>query len=419
MPTAVAFSYNNPPMTSIIPDSSPSATLTDNYTRGAIYFYSRVRYAPTLEVRYTAAADAPIIRVPFTQGGPGRVRDEICWRAEPLLPPSGTWQFRIDIGHHTYAVPENRGSYDFYTTNLRQLWVQYGQLFDYEPAPALSLSRVVKIPHFTGSLSRRALYVYLPRGYDQHPHKKYPVLYMHDGQNCFESFAHDSYSGSWRADHTADALIAHGQMRECLIVGVSNGGHERIPEYLPPYATYQPLHREAVNGEQGHGGRPRFSLIPGHANLTADYYIHEVAPFIAQYYRAQTGREHTATCGSSMGGLFSAYMAWEHPEFAQHHAALSSSFWITRNQQGQLTAVERFKQRPPRDVRLWLDSGTRDAPDVGDDGQHDTASARDALLENGFIQGHNLHYYLAQGSTHHESAWAARLDKVFRYLFPL
>jgi predicted alpha/beta superfamily hydrolase len=211
-------------------------------------------------------------------------------------------------------------------------------------------------------------------------------------------------------------------MRECLIVGVSNGGHERIPEYLPPYATYQPLHRGHANGEQSNGGghgHPKFSLIPGHANRTADYYQQDVAPFVAKYYRAEQGREHTATCGSSMGGLFSLYMAWEHADFAQHHAALSTSFWITRNQQGKLTAVERLRQRPPRDIRLWLDSGSRDAPDVGDDGQQDTASARDALLENGYVQGHNLHYYLAEGSTHHESSWAARLDKVFRYLFPL
>ena len=409
-------------MTITTTEHPQSFSITDNHSRGTVYFYSRVRYAPTLEVRHTAADDSPITRLPFTHAGSGRVRDEICWRADPLLPPTGTWQFRIDIGHHTYAVPENRGSFDFYSTNLRQLWVQYGQLFDYEPAPALSLSRVVKIPHFTGTLTRRALYIYLPRGYDQHPHKKYPVLYMHDGQNCFESFAHDSYSGSWRADHTADALIAHGHMRECLIVGVSNGGHERIPEYLPPYATYQPLHRGHANGEQGNSGghgHPKFSLIPGHANRTADYYQPDVAPFVAQYYRAEQGREHTATCGSSMGGLFSLYMAWEHTDFAQHHAALSTSFWITRNPQGQLTAVERLRQRPPRDIRLWLDSGSRDAPDVGDDGQYDTLAARNALLENGYVQGHNLHYYLAEGSTHHESSWAARLDKVFRYLFPL
>lgn len=64
----------------------------------------------------------------------------------------------------------------------------YGEIFSYQPAPDVSPSRVIKLPAFTGSLPTRPLYIYLPRGYDEHLDRAYPVLYMHDGQNCFETF---------------------------------------------------------------------------------------------------------------------------------------------------------------------------------------------------------------------------------------
>ena len=120
------------------------------------------------------------------------------------------------------------------------------------PSGFVSASQVIKIPDFAGSLPPRALYVYLPRGYAEHIDKRYPVLYMHDGQNCFETYSEDSYAGTWRAEEAADAVIGSGQMRECIIVGVSNGRNERMAEYLPPYASYRmpsrPAARQDVNG---------------------------------------------------------------------------------------------------------------------------------------------------------------------------
>lgn len=371
-----------------------------------IYFYSKVRQAPTLEIK---TQGDEIKRIPFKPAGHGRIPTETLWCANPHPPPTPHWQFRIELSHQTYAAPAHKGSFDYYETGFRQLWVQNGQIYNYEPAPAHAQPRVLKIPHFMGSLPKRTLYIYLPRGYDQHPFKKYPVLYMHDGQNCFQTFVQDSYSGSWRADEIATNLIAAGQMRECLIVGISNGGHQRIAEYLPPYATHRPFQNE---NELPH------STIPGRAQQTYTYYAQEIDPFIQTYYRAKTGRQNRALCGSSMGGLFSLYIGWEHPEFAQHIAALSTSFWITRRQDNTLAAINRLHEGPKRDIRLWLDSGTLDAPGRGDDGMHDTISARNALLQKGYATGQNFRYYLHDGATHSEASWSARLPEIFKFLFP-
>lgn len=282
----------------------------------------------------------------------------------------------------------------------------------------LSPARVLKIPEFHGSLPSRALYIYLPRGYNEQTEKRYPVLYMHDGQNLFEAFAHDSYAGSWRADQVADRLIEAEQMRECIIVGVSNGQTARLAEYLPPYAAYPPTAQAAAR--HGRRGRRLPSLSPitqGAADQTLRYY-EEVAAYVAQHYRVLPGREHTATCGSSMGGLLSLYIAWEHPDFARHHAVMSPSFWITaQDGVGHYEAIERLRTMPPPDVRLWLDSGT--VSDSGDDGLALTKLANQALLDNGFHAGPNYQFYIDQGGRHHESSWSARLDKVFQFLFPV
>lgn len=275
---------------------------------------------------------------------------------------------------------------------------------------ATSASHVIKVERFEGSLPERPLYIYLPPGYDDNPARHYPVLYMHDGQNCFQAYAADSYVGSWRADETADLLIGQALMEPCIIVGVGHGGSQRIIEYLPPYATFHP--------KKGEGNKDKRKGVNGRADLTFYYYQNEITPYIHQHYRALPGRENRATCGSSMGGLFSTYIAWQFPEFARHHALVSPAYWITANGKGKMEPIERLRRGKPRNVRLWLDSGTQDAPGRGHDGRYETLAARDALLANGYVEGPDFYYYLAKGAIHKESAWAARLPLIFQFLFP-
>lgn len=386
---------------------------------------------------YLGAGDAPHVelmdgdvvtaRVGLLEIGRGRQADERLWRASlagclPASPsdgPSPEWQFRIDCGGGRLIHPTVA---DSFTTLLRAVWVQDGQLFGYRPAPEVSPPRVIKIDAFAGSLPTRPLYVCLPRGFDEHTDRRYPVVYMHDGQNCFEAFVADSYVGAWQADLAAEFLISQGLMQECVVVGVSHGQDDRLLEYLPPYAAFtppprRPFTRSAVKS----GGEPLVRPLrpqPGRADQTLSYYRDEVAPYVERNYRGLAGREQRATCGSSMGGLFALYIAWEFPDFARHHAALSTSFWITRDRSGKLQAIERLRNGPRRDIRLWLDSGTRSSPDRGDDGMRDTRRARDALVEVGYQPGADFQYFVDEGGIHNEASWAARLPLIFQFLFP-
>lgn len=295
-----------------------------------------------------------------------------------------------------------------------------------------SPSKVIKIPAFQGSLPTRALYIYLPPGYADSPQKSYPLLYMHDGQNCFASYEQDSYAGSWRADKTADRLIKRSEIEPCVIVGVSNGQQDRLAEYLPPYVQY---HTQR-GARRGPNARKR-SLVMGQADKTFNYYQQEVDPYIRSNYRILGGRENIATCGSSMGGLFSAYIALDNSSFARSHALMSPSFWITHRQEHQETGsyeiIERFhahhplggfrdahKIDSPENLRLWLDCGSwGGAEGEGDDGLPLLLEARDALVDSGFEEGDNFQVYFDEGAIHHEGAWASRFDRVLRFLFPI
>lgn len=369
-------------------------------------------------------AQAEPTRLPFVEAGPGRKPDEKLWSVElPEVEGHTLRAFRIELEDDRWD-PAPRG--DCYQTTLPGFWLQDGQIFGYQPEDAVSPSQIIKVPYFQGSLPTRPLYIYLPRGYEDHPELDYPVLYMQDGQNVFERYVEDSYVGSWRADEVADRQIQAGRMQECLIVGVSHGGEKRIEEYLAPYATIR-LHprrvaRAAEKSKSRKGWRSFLSIgkrkIYGRADRTFEYYQEQVAPFIAANYRARAGREHTALCGSSMGGLFSMYVAWEHQDFARNFAALSPSFSVTAEKSGRIPILEHLQKDPLPDIRLWLDSAAQNSPGVGDDDIQETLMARDILLERGMVDGENFSYLLDREGLHNEVSWGARLPQVFEFLFP-
>src|ERR1041384_3299819 len=87
--------------------------------------------------------------------------------------------------------------------------------------------------------NRRDVLVYLPPGYRRFSTRRYPVLYLHDGQNVFD--AATSFAGvEWGEDETAQRLIRQKQIEPLIIVAVANMGEERIHEYAPTAAVISP-----------------------------------------------------------------------------------------------------------------------------------------------------------------------------------
>jgi predicted alpha/beta superfamily hydrolase len=231
----------------------------------------------------------------------------------------------------------------------------------------------------------RTVRVYTPDAYDALPHHRFPVLYMHDGQNVFEDST--SFSGvAWGVDRTSRALAAQGLMDELIVVGVSNAGPARIFEYTPGPAT-------------GRGGG---------ADLYGRFLVDTVKPWVDSHYRTLPGPEDTALMGSSLGGLISLYLGLRHPDVFSKVACLSSAFsW------NGVDLVEEVRTTgAPLPVKCYLDAGTRRDPLTP------TRRMREALEQRGYVHRKNMYYYEDKGGRHTESSWAARVHLPLKYLFP-
>jgi predicted alpha/beta superfamily hydrolase len=233
------------------------------------------------------------------------------------------------------------------------------------------------------------LIVYLPPTYEADGERRFPLLYMQDGQNLFDpetSFIKGNY---WRLGETADALIKDGAIEPLIIVGIYNSGVKRIDEYTP------------VEDKRLGGGQ---------ADAYGRMLVEELKPFIETQYRTQPGAENCGMGGSSLGGLVTLYLGLQYPEVFSKLAVMSPSVWW--RSRTILRTVGALEKKP--ELRIWLDIGTKEStravPDV--------RLLRDGLIKKGWQLGEDLAYFEAEGGEHTESAWALRAGPMLRFLFP-
>jgi predicted alpha/beta superfamily hydrolase len=245
--------------------------------------------------------------------------------------------------------------------------------------------------------NERNIAVYLPPHYKESSEKKYPVLYMHDGQNLFTEIAEGSCT-KWRVKETADRHINDNRIEDIIIVGIYNSP-DRISEYTPSYM-------EKYNA--GGKGKEYTRFI-----------VEELKPYIDKNYRTLSDRENTAVAGSSLGGLISFYIAWNYPEIFEKVGAISPSFWWDNC--SIIKEVENYSGQK-KDLNIWIDAGdAEEENDRNNNGIIDMVDdARDmvaVLKEKGFITNKDVVYREVEGGKHNEEAWAKRLNQVFLYMF--
>lgn len=238
--------------------------------------------------------------------------------------------------------------------------------------------------------NKRNIAVYLPPSYTKEAARRFPVIYMHDGQNVFDGMTSYIPNQEWRADETAESLINAGIIEPLIIVAIDNGGSERGNEYVP------------INTKSGYGGK---------ADLYGKMLIEEVMPMINTKYRTKTGPEYTGLIGSSLGGYVTSYFGIQHPEVFGRLGVMSPSVWVDNQSILKLVRSPANRVRRPK---IWIDCGGQE-PAIMPQGAKDLF---DAYVKNGWRPNSDVVLLIEPNAGHNETAWARRLPSVLTFLFP-
>ena len=266
----------------------------------------------------------------------------------------------------------------------------------------------------------RTIRVYLPKGYTGSD-RRYPVLYMQDGQQLFSPGPY----GDWRVDEVLDSLSDARLLDGLIVVGVDNGPR-RWAEYGPwrNARMFDWVDATWSAAEEGGDGARYVEFLAA-----------TLKPEIDRRYRTRPQREFTGIGGSSMGGLIALHAGITRPDVFSKVMAMSTAVWFAEGGSPWLSdnrLVRSLEGRPlPRDLRIWMDIGTEERSRATDPGVSDAQGARvsypraylegsravaRALVAGGVPAAHLRHVEDA-GAPHHESAWSRRLGDALQWLY--
>lgn len=250
-------------------------------------------------------------------------------------------------------------------------------------------------------VAARNVDVWLPPGYAADGDRRYPVIYLHDGQNLFDPeqvFNHTD----WDIDGAMSRGIASGALPPAIIVGIANTTL-RFEEYMPA----------VTDGPSVASGVPGRDAFPS-AGIRSDAYlrflVEELKPFIDAQYRTRSGRDDTSVMGSSMGGLISLYAMARYPDVFGNAAAVSTH-WPA----GDGAMVDWFADHlpSPKAHRIWMDHGT-ETLDASYAPYQQKMNAR--MRAGGYVEGAGWVSRVYPGTEHSEKAWRERAGEVLAFL---
>jgi predicted alpha/beta superfamily hydrolase len=240
--------------------------------------------------------------------------------------------------------------------------------------------------------NERTIMIWLPPNYALRPSHRFPVLYMHDGNNLFD--ARTAFGGvEWGVDEAASKLIFSGLMEEIIIVGIYNT-MGRMEEYTPTVS-------------KRHGG--------GDGRKYLEFITQELMPVINNRFRTNTDPQKTGIMGSSLGGLISLWAGFEFPHHFGLIGAVSPSLWWDEKYMQKIFIPSKNKLNH----KIWMDMGSHEG--MGRDGvsyaMKDTQEMCSSLKELGYKNSEDLFYFEHQGAYHNEASWASRIHMPLLYFY--
>lgn len=286
-------------------------------------------------------------------------------------------------------------------------------------ADAPTEGRLVEHPQMASAhVQPRDVTVWLPPGYDGSD-ARYPVLYMHDGQNLFDG-ARASYGKEWGVDEHVARLSANGQIRTPIVVGIGNTPL-RLREYIPADLIRALPDDMRADIQSIYGGEP---LSDGYLR----FMVEELKPFIDRTYRTRTRRDDTVVMGSSMGGLISLYALMKHPGVFGAAGCVSTHWPLRIDQITDEAALAAWRERlvsawtrvvldglpNRRNHRLYFDRG-----DETLDAFYAVFQSRiDQTIRDEGWGPDRFRSLVFPGAEHNEASWNQRLDVPLAFLLP-
>ncbi len=261
--------------------------------------------------------------------------------------------------------------------------------------PSYYKGYIVRQHYHSNNLNNdREIDIYLPPSYKYNQNKRYPVLYMHDGNNLF--YPEISFGGMpWNVDSTMDKMINNKLIEEAIVVGIHNT-MGRNYEY-----TWTEM--KSRHGSEGGGGLKY-----------AKFLVEEIKPFMDKNFRTLSDRSNTAVMGSSLGGLISLYLGLSCPHVFGKIGIVSPSLWWAKG-----IAFKDVMSITPH-LQIWMDMGTREGYSRNIENNMNIKMVRymKAQLEHlGYSEGYNLAYLEDKGAKHNEYWWGKRLHLPLLFFF--
>jgi len=242
--------------------------------------------------------------------------------------------------------------------------------------------------------------VLVPPDYDaaRNASARYPVLYLNDGQNLFDTATAMFSAYEWQVDETVSRLVEQAKIAPLIVVGIDNAGkRDRPSEYLPYPDEYLKPPVPNVQGRK----YPAFLLD-------------EVVPFIDRNYRTQPGPAGLGIGGSSYGAVAALYSVIARPGVFGRLLLESPSLYLDEDR--LLHDSESVRRWPER---VYVGVGTRETGDAADDREAVAGVTRfGETLQQAGLDRRRLLVVVEEGGTHREDAWARRLPRALEFLYP-
>jgi len=302
---------------------------------------------------------------------------------------SGTAEYKITRGSWSAVEAAGNGS-DIPNRTLTYMAndtvkidiKQWKDFYSTSAHTSLPQVQVLKSNFFMPQLNtKRRVWIYLPKDY-YNTSTLYPVMYMHDGQNLFDRPY--SFVGEWKVDEALASGVMSG-VKDYIVIGIDNGGSERINEYTP----YR---------HPNYGG--------GKGELYAEFLVNTLKPFIDDNFRTLPEPQHTGIAGSSLGGLISFYTGIKYPHIFGKVGVFSPSFWYSDS---MYVDVDNFI--PDAAQKIYIVAGQNEDEDM----VPDIDIYINKLKDRGFSE-ENLKRVIHSDGAHSEWYWAREFPAAYKWL---